>query len=169
MMESEMGISCVGDHTAMSQTIGIASVGAGIEPRRRILVIDDEEPTRRTVCKMLKSAGYEVVEAEDGNSGTELCFEQRFDLALVDILPSGNSGLMTIAELHEHFPETKLIAISGGDFRGPLSRAPLYGAAAVLQKPIPRSSLLQRVTEVLDEMTFVAAPCEQTSNCGGQA
>ena len=51
----------------------------------RILVIDDEELTRRVVDVMLKSAGYDTVLAVDGNDGLQQFAKQHFDLVICDI------------------------------------------------------------------------------------
>src|SRR5262249_17492799 len=74
-----------------------AAPTSGSEPiivRETILVIEDEEPLRLAVAKMLRKGGYSVVEAGDGNSGVEL-FRGRapeIDLVLLDMTLPGRSG-----------------------------------------------------------------------------
>lgn len=68
----------------------------------KVLVVEDNEPLRRTVCDMLQGWGVEVTEASDSERAFAL-FESgahHFDLALVDFrLPSGRAGTDVLKEL----------------------------------------------------------------------
>ena len=52
---------------------------------KRILVVEDQEDNRRIMRDLLTSAGYELIEATDGEAGVRLADEQRPDLILMDI------------------------------------------------------------------------------------
>ena len=52
----------------------------------RILIIDDEDQPRRMLQQVLIRAGYEVVEARDGNQGLQLFRVSQTDLIITDIL-----------------------------------------------------------------------------------
>ena len=60
-----------------------AAGGGGMT--RRILVVEDQPDNRRIVRDLLTSAGYEMIEAVDGETGVRLAREQRPDLILMDI------------------------------------------------------------------------------------
>jgi CheY-like chemotaxis protein len=119
---------------------------------KRILLVDDNEPFRRMVCKMLEGAGYSVVVAGDGAAALALFRMQDVDLVLTDLIMPEKEGLETILELRKLAPELKIIAMSGGgrvdaDDYLPLAKA--FGAARTLAKPFLAAELLTTVAEVL--------------------
>ena len=58
-----------------------------MDPKNRILIVDDEPNVRLVLGTALVSVGYQVVEAEDGEKRTRDLIEQRssFDLVLLDL------------------------------------------------------------------------------------
>ena len=52
---------------------------------KRILVVEDDEDSRRILRDLLASGGYQVLEAEDGEQGIAAAEAQRPDLILMDI------------------------------------------------------------------------------------
>jgi CheY-like chemotaxis protein len=118
----------------------------------RILIIDDEEPVRNLIRQILERAGYEVVEALDGKVGMERFQEQSADLVIVDILMPEQEGIETIRILHKEFPQTKILAISGGGRMRNLDILPvaqIFGAHRTLAKPFERKDLLEAVDALL--------------------
>jgi CheY-like chemotaxis protein len=118
----------------------------------RILIIDDNAPTRDILRQALERAGHEVVEASDGRVGIE---RQRIMLAeviITDILMPEQEGFETIRELRRDFPATSIIAMSGGGQMGCdtlLSIAERLGAQRVLQKPFGLRDMLDAVHQLL--------------------
>lgn len=118
----------------------------------RILVIDDDHRLRAALREMLEEAGHRVMEAGDGATGIKVFREQGADVVVVGIIMPGKGGIATIGELHMEFPDTKIIAISGGNPSGPQSDLPIagaFGAARSLQKPFHRTQFLQTVDELV--------------------
>ncbi|MBL4690774.1 MAG: fused response regulator/phosphatase [Rhodospirillales bacterium] len=60
---------------------------------RRVLVVDDSRLQRRILCSSLKKLGFEIVEAESGEEGLEICGREPPDLILSDWMMPGMSGL----------------------------------------------------------------------------
>ena len=109
----------------------------------RILVIDDEQPVCTLLRAALESAGYDVVDAQDGRTGLDLHRQQASDLIITDILMPELNGLDTILELIREFLNVKVIAMSGGTEHGNfLNTAKLLGARQILQKPFTMDKLL---------------------------
>ena len=52
---------------------------------KRILVVEDQEDNRAILRDLLSKAGYELIEAADGEEGVELAQQERPDLILMDI------------------------------------------------------------------------------------
>src|SRR5438067_1915609 len=80
----------------------------------RILVIDDDALLRGAIRVVLESAGYEVIEAADGDAGLRLHREQGADLVLVDLFMPERDGLEVIQAVRAEVPDAKIIAMSGG-------------------------------------------------------
>ena len=118
----------------------------------RILVIDDDPVVRGLLVEMLRRAGYDVDEAEDGRAGMRRFREQPAALVITDVLMPEQEGLETLIQLRHESPTVRVIAISGGGRVGPelyLNSARTLGAHAVLAKPFGREELLEAVTRVL--------------------
>lgn len=118
----------------------------------RILVIDDEAPVRDVIRQTLQREGYEVTEAADGKQGVASLREHPVDLVITDILMPDQEGIETIRILRKSFPQTKIIAISGGGKTGKLEVLPVaqtFGAHCTLAKPFERKELLETVRSLV--------------------
>jgi DNA-binding response OmpR family regulator len=119
-----------------------------------ILVMDDDEALRSALRVVLEAAGYQVMEAPDGEAGLRLQREQGADLVLVDIFMPKRDGLEVIRALRAEMPQPKIIAMSGGGQTGQievLEAAQAFGAARTLLKPFQPRALLRAIRELLGE------------------
>jgi len=105
-----------------------------------VLVIDDEDNVRNTLCENLQGCGFDVFQANDGETGVQFIRKNgRPHVVLTDIIMPKKEGIETIREIKRKYPDIKLIAMSGGgrakamDF---LTLAEKLGADAILPKPI---------------------------------
>ena len=118
----------------------------------RILVIDDDSQYRNFICTLLKRAGYEVMDASDGFHGLEMQRQKNADLIITDIFMPGMEGTELIMDITDEFPDTRIIAISGGgnvdgvDF---LTLARNLGAYRTFQKPFKKQEFLETVAYLL--------------------
>ena len=120
--------------------------------KERILVIDDEEGIREYVRWILEDAGYEVLEAEDGNKALEVFFSTPVDLIITDLVMPDKEGIETISDLRREHPNLKIIAMSGAvDSATYLMLASNLGALATIQKPFDSKKLLETVERILSE------------------
>lgn len=120
----------------------------------RILIIDDDSPTRRMLRQALEYAGHSVVEAQDGRQGIQHHRTMPVDLILTDILMPEKEGLETIMELRRDFPGLKIIAMSGGLDTGQfnfLTIAQKLGAHTTLRKPFGLQEMLNTIQQVLHD------------------
>jgi DNA-binding response OmpR family regulator len=114
----------------------------------KILIIDDDEVMRRTVCKILRAAGHEVAAAGDGRRGMALFQAERPQIVVTDIIMPEQEGIETIVAMRRDDPSIRIIAISGGGCVGGLDvlkMAQLLGADDVIEKPFRAQELLARV------------------------
>ena len=118
----------------------------------RILIIDDNAPTRDILRQALERAGYEVMEAPDGRIGLEHQRTMPAEVIITDILMPEQEGFETIRALRRDFPTTSIIAMSGGGQIGKvncLTIAERLGAQRVLQKPFGLREMLDTVQALL--------------------
>jgi DNA-binding response OmpR family regulator len=121
--------------------------------QRRILVIDDEATIRQTLDIALTKAGYEVLQAGDGEEATRVLGDSGADLLIVDIHLPKKSGLEVIMEVRANSPSTPVIAMTdGGRSRNfnPLTYSELLGAVRTIAKPFTLEEMLAMVKQELD-------------------
>jgi len=118
----------------------------------RILVIDDESLTRSTVVTMLNREGFSVEEASDGQAGIAMIHKTPPDIVITDLFMPNRDGIEIVMELKRSYPQTKIIAMTGGGQRRMMeiaSAATVLGADHILYKPFEMESLLAAVNAVL--------------------
>jgi len=119
----------------------------------RILVVDDDEPIRTGLAKLLSNHGYTVEVAHNGHMGLQVLQTGVFDLVITDILMPGGNGLNLITELKQ-IPNIKIIAISGGGRNrnsGFLKVAKSLGADKILEKPVSNDQYVESVNDLLNQ------------------
>ena len=117
-----------------------------------VVVIDDEAPMRALVRQILEVAGYQVSEAAEGAAGITLLRTLPVALLITDLFMPGQEGIQTIMEVRQHFPQVRMLAISGGSKKLPMDLMPearAFGAHGTLAKPFTRQELLDAVSAVL--------------------
>lgn len=121
----------------------------------RILVIDDNDEIRGLIREILEGAGYEVVDASNGDEGIKTYRASPTDLVITDMIMPEKEGLETMVELRREFPGVKIIAMSGDGFEEPttyLDGARLIGGALrTFAKPFNISDFLDAVKELISE------------------
>jgi CheY-like chemotaxis protein len=121
-------------------------------PPVHILVVEDHDDTRDVLDILLRTEGYEVTLASDGQDGVEKYRQRPADIVLVDIFMPRKNGIDTIRELVRDFPDAVCIAMSAdGDplRRNALEFAREAGARLTLRKPIEPWVLLRTLEGVV--------------------
>ncbi len=119
----------------------------------RILVIDDDPNILRSVRKILEEEGHEVRDALAGEAALELLADASFDLIVGDINMPGMDGIELLIRVHDEYPGTRLMAMSGGGRIAKedlLRDASMLGAMATLEKPFTVEQLVDIVTSTLE-------------------
>jgi len=110
----------------------------------KILVVDDDRLVLATVTHGLAQAGYEVIDADNGDDAILLAREHKPDLALLDIRMEGKSGFDVAAYLREylHVPFMFLSAFADDET---VQQVKALGAVAYLVKPLDIGQILPTV------------------------
>ena len=114
----------------------------------QILVIDDDSYVRDMLVEVLEPEGFSVLTAANGRKGMELQRETPCELVITDLFMPEQEGLETIQQLRQEFPDTKIIAISGGTPKLPIDFLPIaetLGADLTIAKPFRRKELLDAI------------------------
>ena len=123
----------------------------------QILVIDDEDPIRNLLARMIELEGYKVWKASDCQSALKLLKAQPFDVVLCDVfLPDGN-GVDFIREIKKHRPEAEVILLTahgnipdGGHSAG--STAIKNGAFDYITKGDDNRKIIPTISRAVDEV-----------------
>ncbi len=119
----------------------------------KLLLVEDDEQVRTMLGETLRDEGYDVVEAVNGREAVERYRDCPCDLVIMDIIMPEKDGVEAIHALRREFPDTKVIAISGGSphIKGDylLGTAQALGAIKTFAKPVDIAGLLETVEEVV--------------------
>ena len=123
-----------------------AQVGVG----KTVLVVDDHEPTRQTIARMLEAGGFTVVHASSGREALDRLARDKedIDMVLSDVTMPGMTGIDLSYQIKELYP-TMPVAIVSGDV-SELERS-IIGRADVpfIKKPFHAESLYSAVKEAM--------------------
>ncbi len=108
-----------------------------------ILVIDDEYIVRKSLCDSLEDLGYDVLDADDGESGLEIALKEQPDLILTDLRMPSISGIEFLKKAKLLSIEAPIVVVSGAGLMTDVIEALRLGAFDYLSKPIRDPSLLE--------------------------
>ncbi|MFN7726048.1 MAG: response regulator [Rubrivivax sp.] len=110
----------------------------------RILVVDDDRLVLATVTHGLSQAGYEVIDADNGDDAILLAREQRPELALLDIRMEGKSGF-DVAEVLRDVYRIPFMFLSAFADAATIAQVESLGAVAYMIKPLDVGQILPTV------------------------
>jgi two-component system response regulator HydG len=116
----------------------------------KVLVVDDQRNMRSTLSLMLRDAGYEVVEAHDGEHACDLVVADSFDLVLTDLKMGAMDGIQVLRHAKEAAPLTEVIVMTAYGTIESAVEAMRLGAHDYIQKPFTEEELLVKVQKALE-------------------
>jgi DNA-binding NarL/FixJ family response regulator len=118
--------------------------------RLRVLVVDDNEKVRRTMCQMLKSQDdIEIAcEAVDGDDAVTKAREHLPDVVLLDITMPRMNGLDAARILKQEFPSMHIIIVTQHDSRGFHWAALAAGVSGYVVKSNAASDLIPELRKI---------------------
>jgi two-component system, cell cycle response regulator DivK len=117
-----------------------------------ILIIEDNDNSRKLLRDVLQVKGYETIESETGEEGLRLAMQRRPALILMDIQLPGISGIEALQALRAD-PQTRdtpVIAVTASVMHNQQGAITSAGFDALERKPISVSSLLVKIRELLE-------------------
>jgi two-component system, response regulator PdtaR len=123
----------------------------------KILVVDDDRLVLATVAHGLAQAGYEVIDADNGDDAILLARQHKPDLALLDIRMEGKSGFDVAAYLREYL-HTPFMFLSAFADDETVQQVRALGAVAYLVKPLDIGQIVPTVEAAFANLASRPAP-----------
>ena len=124
----------------------------------QLLVVEDERRVRASIARGLREESFQVLEASDGAVALETLAQGGIDLALLDWMLPGISGLAVLSALRKRGDVTPVIMLTARDAVGDRALALNEGADDYITKPFAFEELLARVRAVLRRSGGRASP-----------
>lgn len=118
---------------------------------KRILVAEDRPGSLELIRTVLESAGYEVIEALDGQEALDKAFGNSVDLILLDLQMPKIDGFGVLAHLRRdsRFRNVPVVALTANAMQGDRERALAAGFSSYIAKPVDLAMLrseMERLT-----------------------
>lgn len=126
-------------------------------PTLRILVVEDDEAIRNTMCDILELNGYTVYQAGDGQAGVEAALAQAPDMILADIAMPRMDGLAMIDALHadERTRAIPIIIVSASVELERMREGMDRGAEDFIVKPFTEDQVLRSIKARLEKKALL--------------
>src|SRR5438067_10863586 len=123
--------------------------GARDMVKSSVLIIEDDDDSRRAIARLFARAQWKVLEAADGDSGIEVAVRERPEVILCDLLMPKSNGFQVCRTIRQQLQPTKIIVVSGRDYAVDRATALEAGADDYLLKPITWEVLCDTVERLL--------------------
>lgn len=121
-------------------------------PKRRLLIVDDDDCLRQALALQLSST-WEVVEASDGAEALAVCREAPPDIVLTDWVMPGLHGEELLRALRKHDATMPIVVMTGKSSEGKAVAA-VGLACAYLRKPFGYLAVDEALRRCLDDMAM---------------
>lgn len=118
---------------------------------KKVLIVDDSPVERYILKGYLTKLGFEIFEAENGESGVKSALEIHPDVILMDVLMDGINGFQATKQitLNENLKNVKVIMCTAKDKDTDKMWGTRQGASAYITKPIVESILISEITKLI--------------------
>ncbi len=117
--------------------------------KRTVVIIEDEDAIRRGIVDALRAAGFEPIDAADGEAGLQAARQANVDLVLLDLLLPKMDGFEVLTKLRVTHPSLPVIILTARGSEDDRVRGLRSGADDYVVKPFSARELLARVDAVL--------------------
>ncbi|NET10506.1 MAG: EAL domain-containing response regulator [Symploca sp. SIO2B6] len=129
--------------------------------RKTILVIEDEVHIRELIVELLQDSNFQVISADNGNTGLQLADEHIPDLVICDIMMPGLDGYEVLRRIRENLrtAATPLIFLTAKTERLDLRKGMVMGADDYITKPFTCDELLGSIQTRLAKQALIQQTC----------
>ncbi len=111
----------------------------------KVLVVEDNEPLRKSISQRLRESGFAVDETGDGPEGLWLATENKYAVAILDLMLPGLDGIELLRRMRKQNEDTSVLIITARDQVGDRVTGLDAGADDYLVKPFALDELMARV------------------------
>jgi len=126
-----------------------------MDDTRRVLVVDADDETRRSLSSILSDAGFEAVTAPSAARAAEIIQEERPHLVLLYPMLPEEDGFELLQKLRAESPDLPVLVVTAPGDEGDLTHAFEVGADDYLRKPVRQTELLARIRGQLRMRQYV--------------
>jgi len=123
--------------------------------KQSILIVDDDESTRKTLSMIFERKGYHIETAGTGQEAIEKTNKRFFNVALLDIKLPDMEGVELLAPLKEKHPDMAMIMVTAHASLETAVSALNKGASHYITKPLNMDEVLSTIREVLEKQRLV--------------
>lgn len=120
-----------------------------MEIGKKILIVDDDESTHKSLAMIFRMKGYVPIVAETGGEALLRSKSNRFDIAFLDISLPDMDGVSLLSPLRETNPDMAMIMVTGHVSSEGEKAALEKGADDYITKPLDMDQVLGRVEKYL--------------------
>jgi two-component system cell cycle sensor histidine kinase/response regulator CckA len=124
-----------------------------VRPRSQtVLVVEDNDPVRVMLGRILRGAGYNVLEASHPDRAREICAQPAVSIQVLlsDVVMPNMNGVELVNELRTKRPEMRIVLMSGYSGAAMTSHGQIPADVGFLEKPFTPDSVLAKIRDALD-------------------
>jgi len=118
---------------------------------KKILVVDDDRVSRSLLGEILRPAGYDVVEAEEGKQALKIVDADKIDLIITDRAMPGMDGMGLLQALRQRKTTIPTVVVSAFGEESMWGEAIGLGAQDYMLKPFAAQEVLKVVKKLLSK------------------
>ncbi|MFZ0805511.1 MAG: response regulator transcription factor [Candidatus Sulfotelmatobacter sp.] len=132
-------------------------MGGKLQKALRVLVVDDHEVVRRTICELLTTHGFKVIgEAANGLDSIPYAEEFQPDVVVLDVTMPTLGGIEAAPRIHEVAPNSGIVFLSQHDSNTLAKQALATGAQGYVLKSDASTDLIPAIRAALVGETFLS-------------
>lgn len=117
----------------------------------RILIIDDSVYQRNKVRRATEAAGYELLEATNGQEGLEIVATHTPDCILLDLIMPEMDGVEVLQALHNQWEHIPVVVLTADIQESTRQQCLKLGAVAFINKPLQEAEMLQAIKQAIGD------------------
>ncbi|HEV2577788.1 MAG TPA: response regulator [Acidobacteriaceae bacterium] len=116
----------------------------------RVLVVDDNEAVRVSLCAILEKHDFEATSAADVSAALKFISSEKYDVLLTDLhMPGAGDGLTVVSAMRHANPEAVTLLLSSFPEMSAAANAILMQTDEILVKPMNIPDLIEAITQRL--------------------
>ena len=115
----------------------------------RVLVVEDDANTRKLMCAVLKQAGFEALQAEDGLDALRVIDRQHIDAVIVDVMMPHMDGYELTRQLRSSWETLPILMVTAKQEPKDKRQGFLAGTDDYMTKPVDEQEMILRIKALL--------------------